>query len=513
MDILRRLHLLVIALTLLVVGAVAQPLNQLQLPARPAGSMTGTQFKDYVLNMARDVREVAIYREVTKGNVPDFIRTLQPVTITATISSVSHTATFYVVPEYMSIGSNADYFRMPMTPILAQWVADASQCSLPTRKMVDAIYTASTCKLAPSPIAPSAAMITVPVYWDHNVTVQGQRDGNAAALGSLVGGDKKDVVISPQLVTYVDFARVAIYGWHQLNNSPIQPLYFGHESTYADYSHGIRLVNRRMLLDGVTVNIDDVLTNTAVAALLNDEASPFTTSAPPRYIVGPPPGNFPYADAFPSTGRQAGGWLDRFQTPTIAAFSPTSPGGDGFVLTVKDPSGGIDTTRLGDGLDADYFVQSDIYCEYRPALIADGFERVGIFARDDGNGLFCGQNGAGTIKGSNFSLTWDSKDGRIQCLNTINGVPTDLLPVPQFLPTSAWRMMRIEAVGPQITFKVDGTTLLTTSNSSHPTGQLGIGFQEQFTTNSNLHGTRADNFSADRISNVSGVSDWALYGN
>ncbi|MBX7245031.1 MAG: hypothetical protein K1X53_06010 [Candidatus Sumerlaeaceae bacterium] len=487
-------------------SAFAQPLNQLQLPARPSGAMTGTQFKDYVLNMSRDNREIAIYREVTKGNVPDFIRTLKPVTITAS----GHTATFYVVPEYMSIGSDADYFRMPMTPILAQWVADFAKCSLPTRKMVDNIYPAATCKLAPSPIAPSAAMITVPVFWDHNVTVQGQRDGNAAVLGSLVGGDKKDVVISPQLVTYLDFGRVAIYGWHQLNGVPIQPLYFGHESTYADYSHGIRLVNRRMTYDGNTVNIDDLLTNTAAASILNDEASNFTTSAPPRYIVPAPPGVLPFTDNFPSTGRQVTGWLDRFQTPTIGAFSPTSPGGDGYVLTVKDPSGGIDTTRLGDSTDADYFVQTDIYCEYRPALAADGFERVGIFARDDGNGLFCGQNGAGTIKGNNFCLTWDSKDGRVQCINTVNGVPTDLLPSQQFQASSGWRRMRIEAIGSQITFKLDGTTLLSVSNSSHPTGQFGIGFQEQFTTNSNLKGTRADNFSAARLSGAA-VKDWALY--
>lgn len=468
--------------------------------------MTGTQFKDYVLNMTRDAREVAIYREVAKGNVPNFIRTLKPVTITAS----GHTGTYYVIPEYMSIGSDADYFRMPMTPILAQWVADLTHCILPTRKMVDANYTAATCKLAPSPIAPSAAMITVPVFWDHNVAVQAQRDANAAVLGSLVGGDKKDVVISPQTPTFPSPDRVAIYGWHQLNGVPIQGLVFVHESTYADYSHGIRLVNDRMTLDGNTVSVAEVLTSTLVGTLLNDEGIPFTSTAPPRYIVPAPPGDFPYTDHFPSTGRELSGWSDRFQTPTIGAFSPTSTGGDGFVLTVKDPSGGIDSTRLGDSVDADYYVQCDIYCEYRPALAADGFERVGIFARDDGNGLFCGKNGAGTILGNNYCLTWDSNNGRVQCINTVAGIPTDLLPVQVFQASSGWRRMRIEALGSQITFKLDGTTLLSVSNSSHPQGQLGIGFQEQFTTNSNLHGTRADNFTAARIS-ASGVKDWGMY--
>lgn len=472
--------------------------------------MTGTQFKDAVVSMTRDAREVAIYREVAKGNVPDFIRVLKPVTITETIGTQSHSATFYVVPEYVSIGSNTDYFRMPMTPILGQWVADLTQCSLPTRKMVNAIWSAAACKLAPSSISPSAEMITVPVFWDHNVTVQAQRDANGAVLGALVAGDKKDVVISPQLVTYTDYSRVAIYGWHYLTGSPIQPLYFGHESTYADYSHGIRLVNRRMILDGTVVNIDDVLKNTPVASLLSDETSPFTTSAPPRYIVSAPPATFPYNDAFPSSGRQLVGWIDRFQTPLIGAFSPTSPGGDGYVLTVKDPSGGIDTTRIGDLTDTDCSVQCDIYCEYRPELTSDGFERVGIFARDDGNGLFCGTNGAGTIRGNNFALTWDSNNGRIQCLNTVNGVPADLLPSPVYQASSAWRRMCIEASGPVITFRVDGTTLLSVTSSVHAAGQFGIGYQEQFTSNTNIHGTRADNFLAERLT-LSAARDWTLF--
>jgi hypothetical protein len=233
----------------------AQPLNQLQVPARPSGAATGTQFKDTILNMARADREVAIYREVAKGNIPDFQRTLVPVTLTGG----GHTAVIYVLPDYLAIGSDADHFYMPMTPILAQWVADLTSTTLPTRKMVGATWTAAPVKLNPSPIAPSAAMVTVPVFWDHNVTVRGQRSANAAALGTLVGGNKKDVVVSPQLVTYTNFKRVAIFGWHQSNGVPIQNIYFGHEETYADYSHGIRLVNKRMLLNGNETTVEAVL--------------------------------------------------------------------------------------------------------------------------------------------------------------------------------------------------------------------------------------------------------------
>lgn len=45
----------------------------------------------------------------------------------------------------------------------------------------------------------------------------------------------------------------------QFNGIPIQPLYNGHEQTYADYSHGIRLVQRVVILDSAAVMIDDIL--------------------------------------------------------------------------------------------------------------------------------------------------------------------------------------------------------------------------------------------------------------
>ena len=69
--------------------------------------------------------------------------------------------------------------------------------------------------------------------------------------------------------------------------------------------------------------------------------------------------------------------------------------------------------------------------------------------------------------------------------------------------------MRIECLGQQITFKLDSTTLLTVTDSTHIQGQFGIGYQELFTTNANILGTRADNFLATAL--VSAVGDWQLY--
>ncbi|MBX7246719.1 MAG: DUF1343 domain-containing protein [Candidatus Sumerlaeaceae bacterium] len=261
-------------------------MDRLTLPPRPAGAMMGTQFKDVITSLPRDEREDRIYEEIVRGNIPDFLRKLKPVTTSTVIGGRKHTVEFFVTPDYMAIGSDKDYFRIPMTPILAQQVADLTRCALPTRKMVDAIYTAATCKLAPSPIPPGPQMITVPVFWHHEELVRAQRTAiTTQPLGALVAGDKKDVVVSPKLATFTNFARVAIYGWHRLNGVRIQPLYFGHEATYADYSHGTRLVNRRMRLDGKEVLVNEVLLDPTLAPVLSDEETTYCAAAPPRYKV------------------------------------------------------------------------------------------------------------------------------------------------------------------------------------------------------------------------------------
>ncbi len=88
-------------------------------------------------------------------------------------------------------------------------------------------------------------------------------------LGPLVGGIKKDVVITPLLAS--NPGKVAIYGWHQLNGQPIQPLYLGHGVSYVDYSHGIRLVRGQMLVNGQVRSVADVLADPDLCVLLSDE--------------------------------------------------------------------------------------------------------------------------------------------------------------------------------------------------------------------------------------------------
>jgi hypothetical protein len=261
---------------LLAVAAAHLTGQTFNLPPRAADAQGGDVFAASVSLLGREEREDRILREVLAGNVPAFLRQLVPVTTRVTIGGRERVARWFVTPDYLAIGSDDDYFLMPMTPLLAQRIADATGCLLPSKKMVDELYRSAPVKLAPRPIPPSGAMITVPVFKQHNDTLRVQRAAAIAQwpLGALVGGHKKDVIISNAIVANLKPSvprPVVIYGWHQLNGVPIQPVYNGHGETYADYSHGIRLVQRLAILDTVPATIETLLNDPALWPLFSDE--------------------------------------------------------------------------------------------------------------------------------------------------------------------------------------------------------------------------------------------------
>jgi hypothetical protein len=271
----------------LLLAAIAAESQVLHVPVQRADALAGHAFAESVISLSREAREDKVYLQVTSGNVPNFLRHLVSVTVSATAGGTRHTLTYHVLPDYLAIGSEEDYVLMPMTPVCAQRIADTTRCILPTRKMVDDIYRAATVKLSPKPIPPTPAMTTIGVFIDHNDSVWQQRIAvlNVSPLGVLVGGDKKDVIISNAIYDHLKPAvprPVVIYGWHQLNGGPIQPLYNGHDATYADYSHGIRLIQKSATLDGLPVDLTEILKDSTLSLLICDEG----IIAIPRYRVG-----------------------------------------------------------------------------------------------------------------------------------------------------------------------------------------------------------------------------------
>jgi hypothetical protein len=240
------------------------------IPARSLQDLTGSQFVRHVAPMNAGEREQAILEELSKGNLPEFLRKLVPVGLQCEFADGKKlVATIFVTPDYLAIGSDGDFLRMPMNLHTALAIAGRFGFVLPTRKMVDAIYLQAQHHLVPQPLPAGDQMRSTQYYWTHNELIDDQEQTLGARPGDLVSGDKKDVVMTNRLTQHL--GRIAIYGWHRAAGQPIQPLSTVHGANYADYSHGIRLVSRWALIDGKRRLVRDVLHDPSTAQVLSDE--------------------------------------------------------------------------------------------------------------------------------------------------------------------------------------------------------------------------------------------------
>ncbi|NKX44796.1 hypothetical protein [Roseicyclus persicicus] len=240
-----------------------------EIPRRPGNARGGAAVMAAVGNGSGSGRDDALVAEALRGNIPDFLRDLQPVRFTGLVGGRQTEITLCVTPDYLAIGSDADHVRVPLGLPAALRVADAFDMMLPTTRMVDAIYAQADVRVAPSPMPPTSAMSSTDYFLRHDATVDAQFARAGARPGLLVAGHKKDVVIANRLANAP--GRVAIYGWHRTNGSPIQPLSTVHGEYYADYSHGIRLVARTAYVDGRAVDLRGLLTDGQYAGLLNSD--------------------------------------------------------------------------------------------------------------------------------------------------------------------------------------------------------------------------------------------------
>lgn len=225
----------------------------LNFPDRTPDMMGGQEFLAKTANMATEQREYWIRDEILRGNVPEETRHMKPVVLRE--AGIDHEVVVWVTVDYLAVGSDQDFVRMPMNPKTAQMIATQLDCFLPTTKLVDKIYDAAEIKLAPQPLSPGSDMIRNGYYQHHNTVINTQTSD--FGVGVLASGHKKDIVITNRLLARP--FRVAIYGWHTFTRVPIQPLSLVHHNGYADYSHGVRLVAKTAFVDGLPFAYEDLL--------------------------------------------------------------------------------------------------------------------------------------------------------------------------------------------------------------------------------------------------------------
>jgi hypothetical protein len=237
-------------------------------PPRAKDAMPASKMVEAWNKLSKVERETAIASEMMAGNVPGFLRKFVEVKYEATdAAGKSHTVRLEVLPDFLSVGTDTDWMRMPMTPQTATRIAEMAGAMLPTPAMVDRIHAAAAVKLVPVPLGEPRE--TLEQFANHHHKIEAQREGEAREIGKLVSGVKKDIVLSNRI--WEKPRRLALYGWHQDDGKPIQPLTIVHHDGYVDYSHGARLVKRMMLIDDKPRDLIDVLRDVNLATLVSNE--------------------------------------------------------------------------------------------------------------------------------------------------------------------------------------------------------------------------------------------------
>ena len=239
------------------------------MPNRRGSAKGGDAVMAGLMRTSGTERDRIVAREILAGNMPSFLQDLVPVEVSGRARDGSPIRiTFCATPDYLAVGSDRDFVRVPMGLPAAMQIAGRFDMMLPTRRMVDQIYRAADKRVAPRPMTPGPQMSSTDYLVRHNRTVEGQLRG-ASVAGHLTSGHKKDLVLTNRLSS--NRGRVAIYGWHRTNGRAIQPLSTVHGATYADYSHGVRLISQTAYLNGRPVRLADLMADPDYASVISDE--------------------------------------------------------------------------------------------------------------------------------------------------------------------------------------------------------------------------------------------------
>jgi len=266
----------------LIADTVIIPIRRLNIPVRDPAAETGTEFMKRISDLPLSEREEEIFRALASGNIPGFLR--ETVTLHGVFEDLAgskHSVLYSVMPDYLAVGSDDDFCRVPMNPRTAQRLATLFGASLVTSALSDNIYSQASLKLAPFNYVPVGnANELVSKFVEHNAQIEKQFSEAGGKHGQLVAGIKKDIILTSRIAEKHD--RVVLYGWHKPDGIPIQPVYSGHVWWYVDYSHGIRLINNQVILDGRPALVTDILKDPVLFRVLSDEDKPM---AEPFYYV------------------------------------------------------------------------------------------------------------------------------------------------------------------------------------------------------------------------------------
>lgn len=243
------------------------PTPEIRLPASASLRIDGEDMARALEPMTIKEREIAALELLQRGYFPDSLRNLKSVKVRAN----GHELTYWITPDYLSLGHDFNYVLLPLAWVSVKKLAKSWGFVLPTTKMVDQIFKQADRVIWPRALPPKREMVEMPYILHHNRWILAQ-EALEPVPGMLFAGHKKDIVMSSQLLSRKD--KIAIYGWQNIvAGENIQPLCLWHGKNYVDYSHGIRLVANKVLVDGKMMAIQDVLSNPELAPMISYEGT------------------------------------------------------------------------------------------------------------------------------------------------------------------------------------------------------------------------------------------------
>ena len=272
--------------------------------------ITGSEFVQKFSRSSPQKWEQAALDEARLGSLTPW-----PV-VPITLTDGNDTAILGVQSDVLSIGSIADFVRMPLTTPYAQSIANLSGSLLPTPWLEYMIWRAAEVKLTPVSMEPNLGA-SLEQYAVHSNLIDNTLARENVWPGTLIAGIKKGVVVA----NFYKPGKVLLFGWYRrfltkdgaltatpapdvfddgkpigaLNRQPIQPKSNVHAEGYVDYSHGIRLVAPTCLVNGETWETIRLYSHPTLSRLVNPLAA--NANAPsqagalfmPRYPAPVPP--------------------------------------------------------------------------------------------------------------------------------------------------------------------------------------------------------------------------------
>lgn len=195
-----------------------------------------------------------------------------------------------------------------------------------------------------------------------------------------------------------------------------------------------------------------------------------------RLIVLPkdrPQWNLPLHETFAAATSPDLPWGVKFGELKLADDFTTAPPKGGNVVHLRTQDHVYDSAWVGDNDWTDYRVEAWVYADIRPEIKDRMWERLGIFARDNGQHMANNKNEREI--GFTLGMFVDTDDGAVRAGHIQNGAVDDYREVRHRLPKSGWYHFAITCKGTTITYELDGEVFHTEKNvRKYRNGDTGV---------------------------------------